>query len=758
MIVLRAIPAMVFLLHVSSALNYGGGGGGGYGGGGYGGGYQEEIPNKIIIKKIPKHVPIYKPVPYPKLVPVPKPVGFLKPFAIAKPFSVPHVVPVIKHFQKPFPVLKGVPFHFPIPLPKLVKLPFQIKIPKPYIVRVPKPYAVSKKFPVAVPVHIPKPYVVPIYKPVPVGVPHKVPKVINVYKEVPEYVKKPVPVYVEEQPYKPQGDHKGTPYVPSGGNKGSPFPSGIGGGHKGTPFPGGVGGGNKGSPFPSGGNGGYGNVGGGLHSKGTNPHATSAANFLAAHAGKLQSSHNSGYQDILAAYTQHQNFAGLQGLGGGIHGGYQGGQDLNGYGGLSGHNLDFQGGYGSHSQGQGVYEGFGGFDDASAYGRGAGVDKAKDSETSHEEGYGHNSGNEEGNSYDNAGHESNSYNEGQGGYNEGQGNGGYNNNQGYIGLSISSFNDHSGRGGGFKDEAAGGYNDQVGHDNQDYGINNNQGYDGNHNSGGSYGGQEGNGYQHSPTLSIYQLQNGAASTINFPNAASNYYNTGFQPQQSYGHQADSAQTYSQNHGGNVGYESQGVSDHQQSSYGPLQQTQENDGGYSNQESTYQNEGSYNNQDVGYQGSYDNQAHSESYHNQEAEASYNHPNLAPGLQSYGLRAAYPVQPGTDNQNQLQGAAGTVYVRAYDNNQGQPQSVSYSVKTSADNYQPQDSTQQNTYSSFTSTRNAVPAPAEKEPAEDKEPVAAASGRSYDVEDKPAISSGYSTLEGSEGKEGSWKVVKP
>ncbi|GIX91484.1 uncharacterized protein CDAR_201131 [Caerostris darwini] len=798
--ILQSVPVVLILFHLVSGTNYGGGG--------YGHGWHDKIPSKIIVKHIPKHVPIYKPYPIPKPVPVPKPVGFLKPLAIAKPFNVPHVVPVIKHFQKPFPVLKKVPIHFPIPLPKLVKLPFQIKLPKPYIVRVPKPYAVAKKFPVAVPVHIPRPYVVPVYKSVPVGVPQKIPKIIPVIKEVPEYVKKPVPVYIEEKPYKPD-NYKGTPYIPSGGSykgspfpegiggghKGSPFPEGIGSGHKGTPFPGGIGGGYKGIPFPSGfegsnkgtpyGKGGN-NGGGGYHAKGTNPHATSAASFLAAHAGKLQSQH-SNYQDILGAYSQNQAYSGLQSLGGGIHGGYQGFGNF--------HNFGGNGFEGSHiediKQHSNYDQGLGGFDNLGVYARGVGNEKQNvpEPEKYQQEDQGYNSEGHESNAgaipYDNNNHDGGSEN---GGNNEGQG--GYN-NPAYLGVSFTTFNDQGGRGGGYHSDSSANkeYNNQEGYENQEEGNQNheeNQGYDdGKYQEQYNNGGRGENGFGNIPALTLYQLHNGAATAIS-NNAGVNYYNTGYQ-QQDHGNQGVNSQGYGYN--GNAGYENQNYQQndgaeedkgpYQQNSYGyqvnhpaatqqnnqqysPLQ-NQENSNSYGNQEPSHQNEGAYK-QIAAYQnqGAYNHQGHSEVYHNQASyqvnhapeygnEGEYGQQNVAAGLQNYGLKAAYPVQTGEESSNHLQSSSGAVYVRAYDNQDGNQ--APYKVQQQGeDNYQAEDTHQKETYSPYVSPKDSG-SDSQKETS-DKLSLAA-TGRSSDT--LVGSSNGYSTPEGGETKGGSWRGVQ-
>ncbi|GFQ65549.1 uncharacterized protein TNCT_411711 [Trichonephila clavata] len=117
---------------------------------------------------------------------------------LRKPVGVPHVIPVIKHIQKPIPFFTALPIRQTVPVPKFVGLPVQVRVPKPVFIHVPKIVPVAKRFPVPVEVNIPKPYIVPIYKHVPVPVPHRVPKVINIIKEVPHYVKKPVPVYVDD--------------------------------------------------------------------------------------------------------------------------------------------------------------------------------------------------------------------------------------------------------------------------------------------------------------------------------------------------------------------------------------------------------------------------------------------------------------------------------------------------------------------------------------------------------------------------------
>ncbi|XP_055941728.1 uncharacterized protein LOC129971773 [Argiope bruennichi] len=773
MMLLRSVPIVLILFHVVCGTNYGGG---------YG--WHDKIPSKIIVKHIPKHVPIYKPYPFPKPVPVPKPVGFLKPLAIAKPFSVPHVVPVIKHFQKPFPVLKGVPFHFPIPLPKLSLKPIQIKIPKPYVVRVPKPYAVAKKFPVAVPVHIPKPYIVPVYKPVPVGVPQKIPKIVPIYKEVPEYVKKPVPVYVEEQPYKPN-NYKGTPYIPSGGSyKGSPFPEGISGGHKGSPFPQGIGSGYKGSPFPTGFGGGNkgtpyipsGKGGNGYHAKGTNTHthATSAASFLAAHADKLQSQH-SAYHDIIGAYSQNQAFPGIQSLGGGIHGGYH---TLQGFHNFGGNNFGFHGTYTEDTKQNSNYEledghGLEGYGNLGLYARGADAGKTKDVET-HESAAENEAGAGEG-SYDNNNHADEAKETG--------GNAGGQGNQGYIGVSITTFNDQGGRGGGYQgDSAVGGYGNQGGYENQ--GENEEQGKQG-YNIGNNQeqynnGGQGENGYAH-PALTLYQLHNGAAATaLNYPNAAANYYNTGYQSHQEQGNQGDADQeygynqNYQQNEGsegyaqqqssygyqGHASYQSASQQNNQQ--YSP-QQDDGNTGNYGNQEGSYQNEGGYPQN----QAAYSNQGHSQVYHNQASyqvnhapdfgkEEGYGQQNLAAGLQNYGLKAAYQIQSGAEDNNHLQGAAGTVYVRAYDSQGGNQ--AAYKVQP-ADNYQAEDTQEKRSYTAYTPQKDAG-TEQEKNETNEKQPLVAA-GRSIDsISSSDTIvgsANGYSSPEGGETKGGSWRAVQ-
>ncbi|XP_015909280.2 hornerin-like [Parasteatoda tepidariorum] len=762
MTLLKSLPVVLILFHIVCGWNYGGGG-------------HHDIPHKIIIKHVPKHVPVYKPVPIPKLVPVPKPVGYLKPLSIAKPFKVPQVIPVIKHLQKPFPVLKGVPFHFPIPLPKLVKLPFQIKIPKPYVVRVPKPYAVAKKYPVAVPVHIPKPYVVPILKSVPVGVPQKIPKIVPVVKEVPEYVKRPVPVYIEEQPYKP--NYKGTPY-PSGDYKGTPYTGGDykgtpyqGGDYKGSPLPG------KGTPYPQGGHKGKG--GGGGQSSIINP--TSAASFLATHAGKLQS-HPDGQSHIYGAYTQNHAFSGLQGLGGGIHGGYHGahwGSDVQGYGGSWGFEGN-QNPYASGAQDHGHYIP-GDIDGSGVYGR----DTTKEQVVSESTKYGQDNG-AGGISYD-QNHFASDQVEGQ--QNEGYGS---ENPQTYLGVSVSNFNDHSGRGEQYQGEqSTGGYNVGENKITSDF-----QG----ENTGTHYGN---NGQV--PTLAIYQLQNGAATPINYPQANANYYNTGYQSHSNNNYQGDGnedqgydnqappyagyeSQIYSQNENtdavnngppqqqSSYGYQSQDNSyaSYQQSGkeypspqsdagYQPSQQSDTPHPSFQNDEPTQdedspsqQDQNNYGSQSSTYenQGSYGSHGSSKVYHNQ---ASYyinhgntevqgndaSHQDVVASLQNYGLKAAYATQPGKEN-GRVEGATGTVYMRAYD----QAGNPVYNVQNSV-NFQAQETQPRDTYSDYSQTKP------EEEQAEKQEPLIA-KARSYESDQLVGDSNGYSTQEGGDIKGGSWNAA--
>ncbi|XP_035228179.1 neurogenic protein mastermind-like [Stegodyphus dumicola] len=775
--ILKSIPAFLILFHLVSGWNYGGGG------------WHDKIPRKIVVKHIPKHVPVYKPVPIPKLVPVPRPVGFLKPLAIAKPFSVPHVVPVIKHFQKPFPVLKGFPFHIPIHVPKFHKVPIPIKLPKPYVVRVPKPYAVAKKYPVAVPVHIPKPYLVPVLKQVPVAVPHKVPKVINVVKEVPEYVKKPVPVYIEEKPYQHDygnykgtpyipsgGDYKGTPYIPSGGDyKGSPFPSGISEGHKGSPFPADVSGGGKGTPYNPPGKGGS-----GYHSKGTNVHATSAASFLAAHADKLKQQ-NSGQGDFLAAYSQNQAYSGLQGLGTGIHGGYHGLQSFgNGYQNFGANFHNIQGSYGAEEHGGydlHSLDSIGGYDNFGVYGRGAEAGKIK--EESSDAGQA-NAGSHENSgevTYDDKGASADQIDH------DGKDTTG--NNAGYSlsSYSLSSYNDQSGRGGGYQNEpAVGGYHGQGLSENEGQGAYQGYGSSGgnsNQDSNAAYGNQGGNGFSQIPGLAIYKLENGVATPLSYSSHVVQNYNSGYQGQNAYENQ-EAGQGYVNNQIGNGGYGSQNYQQneesdsnqahYQQNSYGyqPQQSQYPSQSGqaYHAQQgagnydvSSYQNLNNYNDQS---QSSYSHQENSEAYHNQasyqinpdkQAQSGYENENASPALQDYGLRAAYPIQIDVGNQNQIQGSTGTVYVRAYGHQGESENQVAYNVQNS-DSYQTEDSQPQTSYSAYSTQVNAA---APIQPKTNDEPKAA-SGRSLEkVSQIVGSSGGYSTPEGGDTKGGSWQTVQ-
>ncbi|KAF8777477.1 hypothetical protein HNY73_014334 [Argiope bruennichi] len=208
--------------------SFSGGHGDGFGGDLRNGGWDK--PVKTVVKHTIKNIAVPHPVPAPVSVPVPRYVKYFKPFAIAKPFGVPHVIPVIKHIQKPIPFFTALPIQQAVPVPKFVGLPVQVRVPKPVFIHVPKIVPVAKRVPVPVEVNIPKPYIVPIYKHVPVPVPHRVPKVINIIKEVPHYVKKPVPVYVDENGSIDYGGG-GTSYSSSyNNNYGNDYQGGYGNG------------------------------------------------------------------------------------------------------------------------------------------------------------------------------------------------------------------------------------------------------------------------------------------------------------------------------------------------------------------------------------------------------------------------------------------------------------------------------------------------------------------------------------------------
>ncbi|KAG8188343.1 hypothetical protein JTE90_026960 [Oedothorax gibbosus] len=208
--------------HLGGSGGYGDGlGGGGYGdnlGGGYGdglGGWDKDV--KTVVKHVYKNIAVPHAVPTPVQVTVPKYVKYFKPFAVARPVGVPHIIPVIKHVQKPIPFFASFPIHQSVPVPKFISLPVQVRVPRPVFIHVPKIVPVAKKYPVPVQVNVPKPYIVPVYKHVPVPVPHRVPKVINVVKEVPHYVKKPVPVYIDPHSgeFGPMNSFSGSGYTNS---------------------------------------------------------------------------------------------------------------------------------------------------------------------------------------------------------------------------------------------------------------------------------------------------------------------------------------------------------------------------------------------------------------------------------------------------------------------------------------------------------------------------------------------------------------
>ncbi|CAL1263947.1 unnamed protein product [Larinioides sclopetarius] len=200
--------------------SFSGGHGEGFGSGLRNGGWEKQ-PVKTVVKHTIKNIAVPHSVPAPVSVPVPRYVKYFKPFAIAKPFGVPHVIPVIKHIQKPIPFFTALPIQQTVPVPKFVGLPVHVRVPKPVFIHVPKIVPVAKRIPYPVEVNIPKPYIVPIYKHVPVPVPHRVPKVINIIKEVPHYVKKPVPIYVD--------DNGATSYSPGYSNSyGNDYQGGYG--------------------------------------------------------------------------------------------------------------------------------------------------------------------------------------------------------------------------------------------------------------------------------------------------------------------------------------------------------------------------------------------------------------------------------------------------------------------------------------------------------------------------------------------------
>lgn len=662
---------------------------------------------------------------------------------------------------------------------------------------------------------------------------------------------------VEEKPYKHEhynpdiGNYKGTPYIDEGSYKGSPFPSGIGGGHKGTPYPSGISGGEyKGTPYPSGFGGGEykgspypeslggGNKGtsyipsgkgsggsagsGGYHSKGSNVNPTSAQAFLAAHADKLGGGQSGGeYGNILASYS-HQQHSGYQGLGGGIHGGLQNhqGYQTGGYQNSQGGYHESFGSYGG--QGQTGYDlhslaSLAGYDNV--YGRGVDTNKI------HEEG---NTGVEQSGGYESerspADHTSGSGGEESYGKHsnddkigqqqkeaENQGGAGYN-APAYIGVSVTSYDDHSGRGGGYPENTSSGkYDGQTSYDShagetRDQGSES-QGYQG-YNANADYNSQSnGVNYAHQgnsanyvqlPQLALYQIQNGAATAITYPTAGLQIYNAGYQGHSGYQNQDDTS--YDNNQVGNGNYDQQsyqqqeGSDDNsqgnyqQQNAYGYQGQAnynaegyQSNQGygnqqsqdstGYGTQEGLYgsQNQDGYNAQGNNYQNqeAYSNQANSEAYQNQASyqvnqnsggyqneAAGYGGQEIAAGLQHYGLRAAYPVQTGVENNNQLQGATGAVYVRAY--NQGENQ-ASYNNQNE-ENYQTQDSQQQKSYTAYSVSSSTSVKTAQKPDAQTQQ--IAAAGRTYDSKTNDQIvgnSSGYSTPEGGDTKGGSWQGVQ-
>ncbi|XP_071041969.1 myb-like protein AA [Parasteatoda tepidariorum] len=251
-----------------------------------------EKPGKTVVKHVAKNIAVPYPVPAPVSVPVPRYIKYFKPFAIAKPVAVPHVIPVIKHIQKPIPVFAALPIQQAVPVPKFVGLPVQVKVPRPVFIHVPKIIPVAKKYPVPVQVNIPKPYIVPVYKSVPIPVPHKVPKIINIIKEVPHYVKKPIPIYV---------DSHSSEY-----GKGHGYGNGLygNGGH-----------GNGGYGNGGYGNGGYGNGAYGNGAYGNGAYGNGAYDYQGGFGGSEENSYGEGLHTGSMPYDMSYN-----GGGGGAYG------------------------------------------------------------------------------------------------------------------------------------------------------------------------------------------------------------------------------------------------------------------------------------------------------------------------------------------------------------------------------------------------------------------------------------------------------
>ncbi|GIY92338.1 uncharacterized protein CEXT_60771 [Caerostris extrusa] len=90
-------------------------------------------------------------------------------------------------------------------------------------------------------------------------------------------------------------------------------------------------------------------------------------------------------------------------------------------------------------------------------------------------------------------------------------------------------------------------------------------------------------------------------------------------------------------------------------------------------------------------------------NTEMKVSMANKNVAASLQNYGLKAAYPVQTGEESSNHLQSSSGAVYVRAYDNQDGNQ--APYKVQQQGeDNYQAEDTHQKETYSPYVSPKDS------------------------------------------------------
>lgn len=579
-------------------------------------------------------------------------------------------------------------------------------------------------------------------------------------------------------------------------------------------------------------------------------HATSASSFLEAHAGKLsgsQAAHE--YDSILAQYSHNLGLSGphtvglsgSQEYGGGIHGGHQSYQDVSsGYqGGYGGNFQESYGSYGSQEHGGQPLEGhgYGGYDlhglssiggYESLYGRGVDTNKVQDVEQKSPEPAAYGNGNV-GNGHDGGSNEDGAYNKYDGGdqpnvHQKGpqeEENKGSNNYEtpAYIGVSVTSYDDHSGRGGGYPETpnvvnygAHGNYENNAEGNTEQTSEHGYQGYAAQNteyhaqNNGGNYAHQaQSPNYAQLPQLALYQIQNGAATAIHYPNNGLQFYNIGHQAQGNYQNQEDNsynnnqvdqgnyaAQGYQQHESPNDGeaggyqqpqqqqqqaYAYQGQVGYQGESYQnnqayPNHQNQENAGyGNENQEASYgnQNQEAYKNQEVyRNQESYGNHENSEGYNNQASyqvspnavgyqnEASYNNQEVAPGLQNYGLRAAYAVQPGAENHNQIQGAPGTVYVRAYDN-QGENQAP-YSAHNQ-EGYQTQDSQQQKTYAAYSTTKtvSSVSSTQQTDAPKQQTPAVGRSFESITNDQVVGSSSGYSQPEGGDTKGGSWQAVQ-